>query len=59
MEKDANIYVAGHRGLVGAAILRKLQAAVYVREHKEQVCPAGWEPGKDTLIPGLELVGKI
>ncbi len=40
-------------------LLRKLQAAVYVREHKEQVCPAGWEPGQDTLIPGLELVGKI
>ncbi len=40
-------------------LLRKLQAAVFVREHKEQVCPASWEPGKETLIPGLELVGKI
>ncbi|OYT70846.1 MAG: GDP-fucose synthetase [Chloracidobacterium sp. CP2_5A] len=26
MEKDAKIYVAGHRGLVGSAIVRKLQA---------------------------------
>jgi GDP-L-fucose synthase len=26
MEKDAKIYVAGHRGLVGSAILRKLEA---------------------------------
>lgn len=39
MEKDANIYVAGHRGLVGAAILRKLQAEGYTslitRSHSE------------------------
>ena len=27
MEKDAKIFVAGHRGLVGGAILRRLQAA--------------------------------
>ena len=26
MEKDANIYIAGHRGMVGSAILRKLQS---------------------------------
>lgn len=29
MKKDAKIYVAGHRGLVGSAILRKLQADGY------------------------------
>jgi peroxiredoxin (alkyl hydroperoxide reductase subunit C) len=29
-------------------ILRKLQAAKYVREHKGEVCPASWEPGKKT-----------
>lgn len=40
-------------------LLRKLQAAVYVREHKDQVCPASWEPGKDTLKPGIDLIGKI
>jgi len=28
---DARVYVAGHRGMVGAAILRKLQAAGYRR----------------------------
>jgi len=28
MEKDAKIYVAGHRGLVGSAIVRKLQEKV-------------------------------
>jgi GDP-L-fucose synthase len=29
MEKDAKIYVAGHRGLVGSAIVRKLQSEGY------------------------------
>lgn len=40
-------------------LLRKLQAAKFVREHPGDVCPASWEPGKDTLHPGLDLVGKI
>ena len=46
-------------GRSGAEILRKLQAARFVREHKGQVCPASWAPGKKTLKPGLDLVGKI
>ncbi|MBM4137001.1 MAG: GDP-L-fucose synthase [Nitrospira sp.] len=29
MDKNAKIYIAGHRGLVGSAILRRLQAAGY------------------------------
>ena len=40
-------------------LLRKLQASKYVSEHKGQACPASWEPGKETLTPGLDLVGKI
>ena len=40
-------------------LLRKLQAAKFVAEHGDQVCPAGWNPGDDTLKPGLDLVGKI
>lgn len=40
-------------------LLRKLRAAKFVREHGGQVCPASWEPGNDTLKPGLDLVGKI
>jgi GDP-L-fucose synthase len=39
MEKDARIYVAGHRGLAGSAILRNLQTAGYsnliVATHRE------------------------
>ncbi|MEM4625584.1 MAG: redoxin domain-containing protein [Candidatus Pacearchaeota archaeon] len=40
-------------------ILRKLQASKYIYEHNGEVCPASWKPGKSTLKPGLELVGKI
>lgn len=40
-------------------LLRKLQAAKFVREHKGRVCPASWEPGSETLEPGVGLVGKI
>lgn len=40
-------------------LLRKVQAAKFVRENNGEVCPASWEPGKSTLKPGLNLVGKI
>ena len=39
MEKNAKIYVAGHRGMVGSAIVRELQRCGYtnivIRTHKE------------------------
>lgn len=39
MEKNAKIYVAGHRGMVGSAIMRELQRQGYTniitRTHKE------------------------
>lgn len=40
-------------------LLRKLQAAVFIREHEGKVCPASWKPGDEPLEPGLDLVGKI
>ena len=40
-------------------LLRKVKAAQFVREHGGEVCPANWQPGKETLKPGLDLVGKI
>ncbi len=46
-------------GRSAAELLRKLQAAIFVREHKGEVCPASWSPGKKTLKPGLDLVGRI
>ena len=39
MEKNAKIYVAGHRGMVGSAIVRELERQGYTniitRTHKE------------------------
>lgn len=39
MEKDSKIYVAGHRGMVGSAIVRELQRQGYsniiTRTHRE------------------------
>ena len=46
-------------GRSGAEVLRKVQAAKFVRENKGEVCPASWKPGSKTLKPGLDLVGKI
>lgn len=46
-------------GRNSAEILRKVQAAKFVRENNGEVCPASWKPGSKTLKPGLDLVGKI
>lgn len=40
-------------------LLRKVKAAQYVRAHPDEVCPAAWEEGEETLAPSLSLVGKI
>jgi len=40
-------------------LIRKIQAAQYVLSHGGEACPASWKPGKETLTPGLDLVGKI
>ncbi len=40
--------------------IRQLQAFQYVRNAQgAEACPAGWEPGKKTLKPGPDLVGKV
>ena len=40
-------------------LLRKVQAAQFVAAHGDQVCPAKWKPGAETLAPSLDLIGKI
>lgn len=40
-------------------LLRKVQAAQFVSEHGDQVCPAKWKPGEETIAPSLDLVGKL
>ena len=42
-----------------AEMIRQLRACKYVRENVEEATPAGWEPGKKTLKPGQDLVGKV
>ncbi len=40
-------------------LMRKVKAAQFIRNHPNEVCPAKWKPGAETLKPGLDLVGKI
>ena len=40
-------------------LLRKVQAAQYVETHGDEVCPARWKPGEETLTPSLDLVGLL
>lgn len=43
-----------------AEALRQIQAFQLVRESKgTQATPSGWRPGKPTLKPGPDLVGKV
>ncbi|GAJ27164.1 alkyl hydroperoxide reductase protein C [Liquorilactobacillus sucicola DSM 21376 = JCM 15457] len=46
-------------GRNASEILRTLEAAQFVAEHGDKVCPANWHPGEDTITPSLDLVGKI
>lgn len=51
-----------HDNNIGRSIdelIRKLQAAKFVAEHKGEVCPMNWKPGAKTLKPGIEMIGKI
>ncbi len=50
---------AGGIGRNATELLRKVKAAQYVAAHPNEVCPAKWEEGNETLTPGLDLVGKI
>lgn len=40
-------------------LVRKIKALKYARENPGMACPANWEPGKENLKPGIDLVGKI
>ncbi|MDD2213837.1 MAG: alkyl hydroperoxide reductase subunit C [Oscillospiraceae bacterium] len=46
-------------GRDSSELLRKVEAAQFVAENGDQVCPARWKPGQKTLKPGYDLVGKI
>ncbi|MDL2060483.1 hypothetical protein MUN46_011100 [Mesosutterella sp. AGMB02718] len=51
--------VDGNIGRNAEELLRQVEALQYVREHGDLACPARWKPGKKTLKPGIDLVGKI
>ena len=40
-------------------LVRKIEAAQFVATHQGEVCPARWTRGKETLKPGVDLVGKL
>jgi peroxiredoxin (alkyl hydroperoxide reductase subunit C) len=40
-------------------LLRKVEAAQFVANHPDEVCPAKWKKGDATLKPSIDLVGKI
>lgn len=50
---------AGNVGRNADELFRKLQACQFVHEHGDQVCPAKWKPGAETLKPSLDLVGEL
>ena len=50
---------AGNVGRNADELLRKLQACQFVYEHGDEVCPAKWQPGGETLKPSLDLVGML
>ncbi len=51
--------VSGNIGRNADELFRRLQALQFVAEHGDQVCPAKWQPGSETLKPSLDLVGAI
>lgn len=40
-------------------LVRKVKAAQFVAAHPNEVCPAKWQEGEETLKPSIDLVGKI
>ena len=50
---------AGNVGRNAEELLRKVQACQFVHEHGDEVCPAKWQPGAETLKPSLDLVGAL
>ena len=50
---------AGNVGRNADELFRKLQACQFVYSHGDEVCPAKWQPGAETLKPSHDLVGQL
>ena len=51
--------IAGNVGRNADELFRRVQASQFVAQHGDEVCPANWKPGSETLKPSLDLVGLI
>lgn len=51
--------IAGNVGRNAKELIRRVQASQFVATHSDEVCPANWEPGAETLKPSLDLVGLL
>lgn len=51
--------LAGNVGRNADELFRRVQALQFVAEHGDEVCPAKWKPGEETLKPSLDLVGLL
>lgn len=51
--------IAGNVGRNADELLRRVQASQFVHAHGDEVCPAKWKPGEETLKPSLDLVGVL
>ena len=51
--------IAGNVGRNADELLRRVRASQFVAEHGDEVCPAKWQPGAETLKPSLDLVGLL
>lgn len=51
--------LSGNVGRNAAELLRRLEACQFAEEHGDEVCPANWKPGEETLKPSLDLVGLL
>ena len=51
--------IAGNVGRNAEELFRRVQASQFVAEHGDEVCPANWKPGAETLKPSLDLVGQL
>ncbi len=58
-KKVAYEVIAGNVGRNADELFRRLQASQFVAEHGDEVCPAKWQPGAETLKPSLDLVGLL
>jgi len=56
VNSEINYYNVGRNA---EELVRKMKANVYLMSHPEEACPAKWEPGKKTLKPSEDIVGKV